>query len=67
MGFAVKSMLVDLELSHEAVVRLCRFGYVGRQGGLPVGKRLQFVSTSEAFFISHCLSISSARVLSMLL
>ena len=49
MGFAVKSMLVDLELSHEAVVRLCRFGYVGRQGGLPVGKRLRFVSTSEAF------------------
>ena len=36
----VKSMLVDLELSHEAVIRLCRFGYVGRQGGLPVGKRL---------------------------
>ena len=45
----VKSMLVDLELSHEAVIRLCRFGYVGRQGGLPVGKRLRFVSTSEAF------------------
>ena len=31
------------------MVRLCRFGYVGRQGGLPVGKRLRFVSTSEAF------------------
>ena len=49
-GFpGVKSMLADLELSHEAVIRLCRFGYVGRQGGLPVGKRLRFVATSEAF------------------
>ena len=38
----VKSMLVDLELGHEAVVRLCRSA-------------------------SHCVGISSARVLSMLL
>lgn len=49
-GFpGVKSMLVDLELNHEAVIRLCRFGYMGRQGGLPVGKRLRFVATSEVF------------------
>ena len=59
-GFpGVKSMLVDLGLTQEAVVPLCRVGYAGRQGGLPVGKRLRFVSTSEVFCrplrkLQHC-------------
>ena len=59
-GFpGVKSMLVDLGLTQEAVVPLWRVGYAGRQGGLPVGKHLRFVSTSEVFCrplrkLQHC-------------
>ncbi len=66
-GFpAVTSMLVELGLTREAVVGLCRVGYVSCQGGLPVGKRLRFVSTSDAFCkplrkFQHCTCVSTLR------
>ena len=43
------NLLNELGLKQEAVVRLCKFGYVSRSGK-PVGKRLRFVCDSvEAF------------------
>ena len=50
-GFVgIKELLVDLGLTKEAVVRLCRMG-VASEGNpqVLVGKRLRFVSDSEAF------------------
>ena len=44
----VKDLLNELGLKQEAVVRLCKLGYVSRSGK-PVGKRLRFVCDSEEF------------------
>ena len=44
----VKDVLNELGLKQEAVVRLCKLGYVSRSGK-PVGKRLRFVCDSEEF------------------
>ena len=40
--------LNELGLKQEAVVRVCKLGYVSRSGK-PVGKRLRFVRDSEEF------------------
>ena len=45
----VKSLLADLGLEREAIVRLCRMGVcLEAETRLPIGKRLRFVSDSEA-------------------
>ena len=44
----VKDLLTELGLKEEAVVRLCKLGYVSRSGK-PVGKRLRFVCDSSEF------------------
>lgn len=44
----VKDLLIELGLKEEAVVRLCKLGYVSRSGK-PVGKRLRFVCDSSEF------------------
>ena len=54
-GFeGIKELLVDLGLTKEAVVRLCRMGVAReRNPQVLVCKRLRFVSDSEAF-VDHC-------------
>ena len=44
----MKDLLSELGLKEEAVVRLCKLGYVSRSGK-PVGKRLRFVCDSSEF------------------
>ena len=40
--------MIELGLKEEAVVRLCKLGYVSRSGK-PVGKRLRFVCDSSVW------------------
>ena len=44
----VEKRLKTMKLTHEGLVALCRVGYVSSQG-LPVGKRLKFVSNRPGF------------------
>ena len=44
----VEKRLKTMKLTHEGLVALCRVGYVSSQG-LPIGKRLKFVSNKQGF------------------
>ena len=44
----VEKRLKTMKLTHEGLVALCRVGYVYSQG-LPIGKRLKFVSNKQGF------------------
>ena len=47
----IKMLLKDLRLCCGAIVKLCRTGLVSKELKLPVGKKLRFVSDTEAFCI----------------
>ena len=44
----VEKRLKTMKLTHEGLVALCRVGYVSNNG-LPIGKRLKFVSNKPGF------------------